>query len=150
MAETERLLARIRELRAEGLSFAKIAIVINAEGFRPSKQAEHFSGDTVGILWRKHFAQESYPCRHVSPDLLKRDEWSALDLANKLRMPKNTLLVWLRNGWVRFRRLPGYRGRCLCWADAAELKRLRQLRDTPHGWWDPLLPAALTTPKPRS
>jgi hypothetical protein len=58
--------------------------------------------------------------------------------------------AWLKNGWVRFRRLPGYRGRCLCWADAAELKRLRKLRDTPHGWWDPPLPAALTTPKPRA
>jgi hypothetical protein len=54
-------------------------------------------------------------------------------------MPKNTLLAWMRRGWVRFRRLPGYRGRCLCWADAAELVRLRELRDTAHGWWDPSL-----------
>ena len=50
---------------------------------------------------------------------------------------------------MQFRRLPGYRGRCLCWADAAQRKRLRKLRDTPHGWWDPPLPAELTTPRPR-
>src|SRR4051794_23715382 len=36
MAETERLLARIRELRAEGWSFARIANALNAEGFHPS------------------------------------------------------------------------------------------------------------------
>ena len=149
MAETDRLLARIRELRAEGWSFARIANALNAEGFHPSKQTKDFGGDTVGILWRKHFAPASPRGRRASADLRQRDEWTALDLANELGMPKNTLFAWLKNGWVRFRRLPGYRGRCLCWADAAELKRLRKLRDTPHGWWDPPLSAALTTPKPR-
>jgi hypothetical protein len=149
MAETERLLARICELRAEGWSFARIANALNAEGFHPSKQTQDFSGDTVGILGRKHLAPALPRGRHAAADLRQREEWTALDLANELGMPKNTLLAWLKNSWVRFRRLPGYRGRCLCWADAAELKRLRKLRDTPHGWWDPPLPAALTTPKPR-
>jgi hypothetical protein len=50
--------------------------------------------------------------------------------------------------WVRIvRKLPGYRGPVICWADAEELDRLRRLRQTKHGWWDPPLSAELTTPK---
>jgi DNA invertase Pin-like site-specific DNA recombinase len=149
MVENERLLARIRQLRAEGLPFAQMAAVLNAEGFHPSKQTQQFTGDTVGLLWRRHFAPASCPGRQVAPSMLREHEWSVLDLASELQMPKNTLLAWMRRGWVRFRRLPGYRGRCLCWADAAEFVRLRKLRDTAHGWWDPPLPAELTTPKGR-
>ena len=79
---------------------------------------------------------------------LGRDEWFVIDLAGKLGIGKNTLHAWLRRGWVRYRRLPGYRGRCVCWADAGELKRLGRLAHTPRGWWDPPLPSELTTPKP--
>jgi hypothetical protein len=46
--------------------------------------------------------------------------------------------------------LPGYRGRMICWDDADELDRLGRLRQTKHGWWDPPLPAELTTPKVRA
>jgi len=45
------------------------------------------------------------------------------------------------------RKLPGYRGRMICWADTHDLGRLRRLRQTKHGWWDPPLPAELTEPK---
>jgi hypothetical protein len=71
-----------------------------------------------------------------------------IDLAGKLGIGKNTLHAWLQRGWVRYRRLPGYRGRCVCWANAGELERLGRLADTPRGWWDPPLPSELTTPKP--
>jgi hypothetical protein len=146
MADKERLLTRIRQLREEGLSLGKIAAALNAEGFHPSKQAQQFTSDTVGLLWRRHFAPASGPGRKVAPGVLRDQEWCVLDLASHLQMPKNTLLAWMQRGWVRFRRLPGYRGRCLCWADAAELTRLRKVRDTAHGWWDAPLPAELTTP----
>jgi hypothetical protein len=73
-----------------------------------------------------------------------------VDLAIKLRIPKKTLLAWLRRGWVHFRTLAGPRAPWICWADAGELRRLRRLRRTPHGWWDQPLPTELTTPKPRS
>lgn len=85
---------------------------------------------------------------HASRKLLKENEWLAIDLAAKLEMPKNTLFSWIRRGWVHVvRQLPGYRGRAICWADADELDRLGRLRQTKHGWWDPPLPAELTTPK---
>ena len=44
--------------------------------------------------------------------------------------------------------LTGPRAPWACWVDAGELRRLRRLRQTPHGWWDPPLPTELTTPKP--
>jgi hypothetical protein len=149
MAENEQLLTRIRQLREEGLSFARMARVLNAEGFRPSKGAREFTGDTVGVLWRRHFAPASRQGRQMPPGLHSENEWGVLDLAGELKMPKNTLLAWMQRGWVHYRRLPGYRGRCLCWANTAELVRLRKLRDTAHGWWDPPLPAELTAPGPR-
>jgi hypothetical protein len=74
MVENERLLTRIRQLREEGLSFGKIAEVFNAEGFHPSKQAQHFTGDTVGLLWRRHFAPASSKGRRVAPGLLREHE----------------------------------------------------------------------------
>jgi putative transposase len=40
-----------------------------------------------------------------------------------------------------------YRGRIVCWANADELDRLRQLRKTPHQSDDPPLPEELTTPR---
>jgi hypothetical protein len=40
MAGFDRLLARIRELHALGQSFVAIAERLNAEGFRPIKQAD--------------------------------------------------------------------------------------------------------------
>ena len=45
-----------------------------------------------------------------------------------------------------FRRMPGPRTPCVCWADPEELDRLRRLA-RPKGWWEPALPAELTTPK---
>jgi hypothetical protein len=147
MVEHDRLLARIRQLREEGLSFAAVARVLNAEGLHPSKGAHQFTGDTVGLLWRRHIAPASRQPRQVPAGVLGPNEWGVLDLAGELKMPKNTLHAWMKRGWVRFRCLPGYHGRCICWADAAELKRLRRLRDTPHGWWDPPLPSELTTVK---
>ena len=146
-ADFDRLMARVRELRATGLSFAAIAERLNAEGFRPPKCAVRFHKDIVGRLL-SHRTPGGRP-REVDRTVLGRDEWFVIDLAKRLGIGKNTLHAWLQRGWVRYRRLPGYRGRCVCWADAGELERLGRLARTPRGWWDPALPSELTTPKPR-
>jgi hypothetical protein len=79
---------------------------------------------------------------------LKANEWFVGELAATLNVPKNTLFAWIRRGWVRVvGQLPGYRGRTICWSDSEDLERLRKLRETRHGWWDPPLPPELTTPK---
>jgi DNA invertase Pin-like site-specific DNA recombinase len=142
----DRLLARIVELRALGLSFPGIAERLNAEGFRPLKQADQFDG---AIVWRilRSRSPSPKPLAEKWRGELRKSEWFVADLAVKLGIPKKTLLAWLRRGWVRYRVLTGPRAPWVCWADADELRRLRRLRHTPHGWWDPPLPVELTTPK---
>jgi DNA invertase Pin-like site-specific DNA recombinase len=143
----DRLLGRIRELRTQGLMFKEIAERLNAEGFRPLKQADHF---TAAIVWRilRKRVPSPQPLAEKWRAELQQDEWFVTDLAGKLGIPKKTLLAWLRRGWVHYRTLTGPRAPWVCWADADELQRLRRLRRTPHGWWDPPLPTELTTPKP--
>jgi hypothetical protein len=77
-----------------------------------------------------------------------QDEWFVIDLAAKLGLRKSAFMPGGELG--PYRRLPGYRGRCVCWADAGEIERLGRLAHTPRGWWDPPLPSELTTPKPLS
>jgi DNA invertase Pin-like site-specific DNA recombinase len=146
-ADFERVMARIVELRAAGQSFAAIADRLNTEGLRPPNRAVRFGKDVIGRLVRKHTpCDRTYRVLHGAG--LGRDEWFVIDLAAKLGIGKKMLHAWLQRGWVRYRRLPGYRGRCVCWADAGERERLGRLAHTPRGWWDPLLPSELTTPKP--
>lgn len=147
-ADFDRLMARIGELSATGQTSSAIADRLNAEGFRPPKGAVRFHKDIVSRLVRRHMPCDRTP-RKSDHAALGRDEWSVIDLAGKLGIGKNTLHAWLQRGWVRYRRLPGYRGRCVCWADAGELDRLGRLARTPRGWWDPALPSELTTPKSR-
>lgn len=148
MVDYDRLLARIKELRSQGLSFAGIAEQLNREGFRPIKRADHFNSDMVSAIVRRHEHKCPGPKSKAGIGLLGDNEWLALDLAAELKMAKNTLLAWVQRGWVHVaRQLPGYRGRLICWADAAELDRLRRLRAAKHGWWDPPLTAELTTPR---
>jgi DNA invertase Pin-like site-specific DNA recombinase len=148
-ADFDRLMTRIWELRATGQTSAAIADWLNEEGFHPPKGAVRFHKDIVSRLVRRHTPGDR-PARKSDRAALTRDEWFVIDLASKLGIGKNTLHAWLQRGWVRYRRLPGYRGRCVCWADARELDRLGRLAHTPRGWWDPALPSELTTPKLRS
>jgi DNA invertase Pin-like site-specific DNA recombinase len=142
-----RVMARIAELQAMGQTLARIADRLTRDGFLAPNRAERFSKDIVGRLVRKHRPRER--THRVSPGAeLGRDEWFVIDLAAKLGIGKKVVHAWLQRGWVRYRRLPGYRGRCVCWADAEEVERLGRLAHTPRGWWDPPLPAELTTPKP--
>ena len=99
---------------------------LNTEGLRPPNRAVRFHKDIVGRLVRKHVPGDRTPGDPRGAGL-GRDEWFVIDLAAKLGIGKSTLHAWLQRGWVRYRRLPGYRGRCVCWADAGELERLGQV-----------------------
>jgi hypothetical protein len=148
MAGFDRLLARIRELHALGQSFVAIAERLNAEGFRPIKQADRFDRQIVQRVLRRRDPSPTPLAEKWRGDL-REGEWFVADLAVTLGVPKKTLFGWLRRGWVCYRALQGPRAPWACWADADELRRLRRLRATPHGWWDPPLRAELTTPKLR-
>ena len=148
MADYERMVGRIEELRGQGWSFAEIAEQLNEEGFRPAKRAEKFHSDLVSRLVRKLEEQRPGERAKAPRKALCENEWLVIDLAAELEMSKNTLFTWIKRGWVRVvRQVPGYRGRVICWADTDELDRLRRLRQTRHGWWDPPLPGELTSPK---
>ena len=122
---------------------------MNGEGFRPLKQADQFDGDMVGRIFRRRVPSAKRDAS-LWLDQLQPNEWLAVDLAAKLQIPKNTLHAWIRRGWIHHRKLAGYRAPCICWADESELQRLRRLRQTPHGWWDPALPKTLVAPKERA
>jgi hypothetical protein len=144
--EFDQLMARIRELRTQGLTFAAIADRLNAEGFRPHKGAGRFHKDIVSLIVRRRTPGYRRPPKS-DRSALGPNEWFVIDLAREVGIVKNTLHAWRLRGWVSFRRPPGPRTPCVCWADPDELDRLRRLARTPRGWWQPVLPAQLTTPK---
>ncbi|MFQ5730337.1 MAG: hypothetical protein ACE5KM_00120 [Planctomycetaceae bacterium] len=53
MADYDQMVHRIEELRGQGKTFARIAEHLNAEGFRPLKQAKTFHKDIVNRLFNK-------------------------------------------------------------------------------------------------
>ena len=130
LSTRDALLARVAALDGDGLSAPAIAERLNAEGWRPPKRRDTFTGPMVGALLHRlgiaHYTRDS-------PALLveRRDEheYTVFELAAKLAMPEPTLHRWLIRGWLDARRAE-VRGRPL-WlihADAAELDRLRDLR----------------------
>jgi DNA invertase Pin-like site-specific DNA recombinase len=148
LADYDRLIDRIEELRRQSLMFGEIAQHLNREGFRPLPPAEKFHKNIVCGIFRK-VRKHGPSAREIDrQDRLAGNEWFILSLAAQLQLPKNTLHAWIRRGWVHVaRQLPGRLGRKICWADADEIDRLRRLRDTPRSWWDLPLPAELTTPR---
>ena len=148
MVDYERLVSRIEELRGQRRTFAEIADTLNNEGFHPAQQAEQFDKDIVNRLFRKLCPQRPVTKQLADQSLLGANEWFVLGLAERLKIPKNTLQQWIHRGWVHVvRQLPGYRGRMVCWADSDEVTRLSRLRETDHSWWNPPLPSPLITPK---
>jgi hypothetical protein len=133
--------------RRQGWTFAAIAEQPNEEGFRPTKGAGRFHKDIVSLFVRRRTpGYQSPPTSDRSA--LGPDEWFVVDLARVVGISKNTLHAWRQRRWVSFRRPPGLRTPCVCWADPQELDRLRRLVRVPKGWWKPAPPPHLTTPKP--
>jgi hypothetical protein len=139
-----RLVSRLRRLCEERLSPAVIADRLNAEGFRPPKRTDRFSGlmvwrlaSRLGLKWRE---------RHGSPEGLGPDEYRPKGLALRLGVRRDVVRWWVRAGYVTTRR--DEQGHHVIWADEDELLRLRSLHQllgtrTAEGL------AALRVPKPR-
>jgi DNA invertase Pin-like site-specific DNA recombinase len=128
------LLRRTRALRAEGATWERVAVVLNAEGWRPAKRRATFtptmaasliSGGTEGrVATRSDLA-------------LREDEWRPSALADELGMSRMTLHSWITKGWVRARKVPSStpNGAWAVWADKKERERLRALRVAPRTRW---------------
>jgi DNA invertase Pin-like site-specific DNA recombinase len=128
-----RLVERLRALCHERLSSAAIAERLNAEGFRPPKRTNRFTGEMV--------------LRLTSRLGLDPDEYRPMGLARRLGMSRDTVRRWLRAGWLTVRR--DAEGHHVIWADACELRRLGELHRLPRTWANRGRLAELKKPKPR-
>jgi len=149
MADYERMLNRIDELRNAGRTLAEIATQLTGEGFHPPKRSATFTSGILAGLLAKRGRKGPRPRVVTEPGLLGEHEWLLTDLARKLEMPQATLHRWVRVGWVHARKLPTPGGHWVIWADADELDRMTRLRTCPRGWSDEPVLAQLTKPKAR-
>jgi DNA invertase Pin-like site-specific DNA recombinase len=149
LSDYPRLCERMEALRAEGKSMEEVAEVLNAEGFRPPKCVERFTGGMVaGFLARKYAkAGEDHGARVAT--VLSKGEWLLGDLARHLGMPPATLHHWRKAGWVRARKLPVAGGLWAIVATGAERRRLSRLRRHQQRKPNQEIPKELTTPATR-
>jgi DNA invertase Pin-like site-specific DNA recombinase len=140
-----RLVARLQELCSGRHTSAAIAQQLNAEGFCPPKRTKQFTGEMVRRLTvhRGLFRRQ----RHGSRVGLAPDEYRPMELARRLGITRDTVGRWLRVGWLNVRRDED--GHRVIWADASELRRLRELHDLPRTWANKKRLANLKKPKPR-
>jgi DNA invertase Pin-like site-specific DNA recombinase len=140
-----RLVARLREMCEGGLSSAEMAKKLNDEGFRPPKRVERFKGGMVLRLAVQLGLTRRKP--HGSKGGLGRNEYRPAGLARKLDVKRDTVKRWIRVGWLNLRK--DDEGHHVIWADADELRRLRELRSLPRTWENKGRLAELQKPKRR-
>jgi hypothetical protein len=136
MADFERLLNRIDELRAAGRTLTEVAEELNREGFHPPKRSARFTGGILARLLAERGQAGPRSQAAGRRGALREHEWLLTDLARELAMPQATLHRWVRVGWVHERKLPTPGGHWVIWADADELDRMRRIRTCPRGWSD--------------
>jgi hypothetical protein len=144
-ADYPRLVQRLRELCQERLSSARIAACLNREGFRPPKRTNRFTGSMV-LRLTAHLGLARRE-RHGSPSGLGKNEYRPTGLARQLGVSRDTVRRWLRVGWLTVR--CDADGHHVIWADAAELRRLRELHRLPRTWANRARLAELKKPKQR-
>jgi hypothetical protein len=128
------LCGRVRELASQGLDSRRIAQCLDAEGYRSPKLVEGFGYQGVQNLMRR-LGLSRHQGRQRPPQVpLGEHEWWRGELAERIRMPKQTLYTWVRRGWVSSRQSTGHARRWVVWADEAELERLRRLHELPRGY----------------
>jgi DNA invertase Pin-like site-specific DNA recombinase len=144
-SEHPRLVAQLRVLCEERLSSAAIADRLNAAGFRPPKRTDRFTALMVWRLTSRLGFQRRE--RHGSSESLDQDEYRPKTLAEHLGIPRDTVRWWLRTGCLTVRK--DEQGHNVIWADASELRRLRELHRLPRTWSTRARLAELKQPKPR-
>ena len=140
-----RLVARLRELCTGRDNSSAIAERLNAEGLRSPKRTKRFTGEMVRRL-TAHLGLARRQ-RHGSTAGLGPDEYRPMGLARRLGISRDTVRRWLRAGWLNLRRDED--GHHVIWADAGELRRLRELHALPRSWANKKRLAKLKKPRPR-
>jgi len=137
LAESPRVLARVNELKRQGLSHADVARLLNGEGFR-APRSDSFTAAMVAFLCRRAREAGLLPALPALPQEPPSettsaaghlDWWRGSRLSKKLNVPASTLNTWRRRGWVHGRL---WLGKWLYWANGRELQRLAALRSHPR------------------
>jgi hypothetical protein len=93
----DRLLARITELRQQGLAAAAIAARLNSEGWRPPKRAS-FNEPMLHRLLQRHGLGGQRPIWTRHAPRQDEQEWTLQELADRLGVGHPTVYGWLRQG----------------------------------------------------
>jgi DNA invertase Pin-like site-specific DNA recombinase len=121
------LCARVAALTAGGCPAAAIAERLRAEGFTTVRPGRVIGAQAVRALQHRLGLARRGP-RRVRRDGLGEQEWWPTELARRLAISRSSLYNWIQRGWVRARQLADGGHRWVIWADAAEVERLRRLR----------------------
>jgi DNA invertase Pin-like site-specific DNA recombinase len=118
-----RLVERLRSQSGARLCATEIAERLNAEGFRPARWGNRFP---IAIVLQM-VSRLGLPHREPNggPTGLGPDEFRPMGLARRLGVSRDRIGRWLRSGYLNVRRDED--GHAIIWADADELKRLREL-----------------------
>jgi hypothetical protein len=132
------LAARAAEFRREGHDCAKIADMLNGEGWRPAKRRDTFNAKMVYHLLLKSGAQTPRYRRRPSQIERLENEWTIRELAEEIAMPQPTLYTWVQKGRLPCRNVGGASKRAkLVRADAETIAALKAIRATPPHWRRP-------------
>jgi predicted transposase YbfD/YdcC len=129
------LTGRAAELRREGLECARIAEILNAEGWRPAKRRNTFNAQMVHHLLLKSGA-ETIKYRRRPPQIARlENEWTTRELAEEIGMPQPTLYTWIQKGRLSCRNVgSGSKRAVLVRADPETITVLKAIRATPPPW----------------
>jgi len=128
------LTARAAELRREGRDYARIADILNHEGWRPAKRRDTFNAPMVHHLLIQSGAETVRYRRRPRPLDRRANEWTIRELAEQIGMPQPTLYTWIQKGRLSCRNADGSRRDKLVFADPETIAALKTIRATPPPW----------------
>ena len=97
----------------------EVASCLNAEGYKPPKQVDRFTGGMVAGFLARMYEKAGKSYNQQVAGALKKGEWLLGALARHLGMSQATLHHWRKAGWVRARKLSVSGGLWAIWATGA-------------------------------
>jgi hypothetical protein len=129
------LLERVTGLAGTGHDTRQIADVLNAEGYRPPKRTDRFTGEQVRTLISQYGTSSEQKGRPAVLGSLAPGEWSVTALSAELGMPAATIYNWIYRDWITARHAPGTRNWIIT-ADDRQMRELRERRSRPLGYYN--------------
>jgi hypothetical protein len=129
------LLKRIRELQVQKKNLKQIAIILNEEGWKRTKDKSTFDGQAISALLARSGERSRKKLRVLR---VKREanEFTLLELSQKVDILEPTLHSWVKKGILKARKATdtSHNGIWLATADETEIKRLHDLKNRPREW----------------